>query len=158
MDDDRFDTLAKFIVSTTTRRKSLTALFGGGVAVLSLASPDATWSAKTGNCKETCGTCEACRTGKCKRKNGKKRCKPGTCGLLPGLSECAVGEVRNPVTCGCCQVNGLSCSPGGSNRCCSGACTDFGGVFFCLGFIEGKSCQFGAQCRSGVCNSDGRCA
>ena len=157
MDGDRFDTLAKSVVSTTNRQRFLAALFGGGVAALGLASPDETSSARTGNCKETCGLCEACRQGKCKRRNGKKRCKPGICEPRRDLDECSAVDVRDQLTCGCCQVLGQPCVPGCNNRCCSGTCADIGGVFFCLGLIEGKSCRFGAQCQSGVCNSQGEC-
>lgn len=160
MDGNRFDAFAKSISSTASRRRSLGALLGGGIAVFGLAKPDEAWSAKSGKCRETCGPCEACRKGKCKRKNGRKRCKPGTCELLPGLSECPAGQVRNPTTCGCCQANGQTCEQGGGNPgnlCCSGGCFDIGERTICRGLPAGRRCEFGAQCQSGVCSSQGEC-
>lgn len=138
MDGDQLDALAKFIGSTVNRRHALIALVGGGAVTLSLTDPDETWSAKTGACKETCGPCEVCRKGRCKRKNGKKRCKPGVCEPRQDLDVCGVLEVRDPDTCGCCQTSGM-CVPSSNVGCCSGSCTDVGGVFFCLDLIEGMS-------------------
>lgn len=158
MDGNRFDAFAKSITSTTNRRRALFALVGGGVAARGLDTPGESWAAKSGNCRESCGVCEVCLKGKCKRKNGKKRCKPGTCVLQPGLSECPGGQIRNPLTCGCCQSNGQTCSQGAGNLCCSEGCFDIGSRTICRGRPEGLTCEFDAQCQSGSCSSQGVCA
>ena len=159
MDPNRFDFIAKTLAAATTRRRSLGGLFGGALGALGLADPDDSSAAKSGKCKQTCAACEDCKKGKCKKKNGKKRCKKGKCVTRPGVPTCtAVTQALNPLTCTCCGTGGdpVSCPMAGTNAsCCTGTCDTVGQV--CVSRSPGVSCQFGAQCASGVCDSNSLC-
>ena len=88
MDAKRFDTIAKAFISETSRRRTLGGLLGGALGALGLAGLDDVDAAKSGKCKEACGICEFCQKGKCKQKNGKKRCKAGKCQPKPNETPC----------------------------------------------------------------------
>jgi hypothetical protein len=157
MDSNRFDAIAKSLITEMSRRRTLGGLVGGTLGVLGLGGADEIQSAKSGKCKQTCGLCEDCAKGKCrKKKSGKKVCKAGQCQPRRDLEDCPAGQVRNPLTCGCCQTNGQICTATDNNNCCSEGCFDIGTVNICRGRPEGLSCDFGAQCESGVC-SNGKC-
>jgi hypothetical protein len=180
MDADRFDSLARTLTAAGSRRRAFAAALSGGLGLLGLASPDDAAAARSGKCKPKCGDCEQCKKGDCKRKNGKKRCKKGKCQPLTGpacsggrvcqagscvcrsgtercggacVARCGAATVRNPVTCGCCQVAGETCSFDGANNCCSGLCP--GGT--CESKFSGDACTFAEQCGTGVCRG-GLCA
>ncbi len=183
MDAERFDSLTRSVTVSGSRRRALAAAFGGTLGLLGLPHPDDAATAKSGKCKPTCGECERCRKGDCKRKNGKKRCRPGKCtptaertacgsgGVCQGgscvcasgtepcdgacVATCGTGETRNPVTCGCCKTNLQSCTPNGNNpACCSAVCA---GSVGCAGLAGNSPCQFDAQCKSGICAGNGQC-
>ena len=160
MDARRFDAIAKALTNKRSRRWTLGGLLGGPLGLLAVANPDDAWSAKSGKCKQPCGACKRCDKGKCEKKNGKKRCKKGTCKPQDGLAVCGAGQIRNPVTCGCCSLNGQTCSPAGANTtCCSGRCGANGsssGQDPCAGRFGGQPCEFNEQCLSGIC-SNGAC-
>jgi hypothetical protein len=153
MDGDRFDSLARSLSAAGSRRRAFAIAFSGGQALLGLARPDDAVEAKSGKCKPKCGACETCQKGNCKRKNGKKQCKKGKCKPRKGVVDCPAGQLRNPVTCGCCQVAGQTCPVSGANSCCSGLCP--GGT--CESRVSGAPCAFGAECGTGVCRN-GVCA
>lgn len=153
MDADRFDTVARFLSTAGSRRRTLAVALSGGLGLLGLAHADDAVAARSGRCRPRCGPCEQCQRGDCKRKNGKKRCKRGKCKPRQDLVNCPPGQVRNPITCGCCQVLGETCPATGSNNCCSGRCD----VGLCESGGGGAPCTFGEQCGSGVCRG-GACA
>lgn len=153
MDADRFDSLARALFSVGTRRSAFIVALSGGLGLLGLARVDDATAAKSGRCKPKCGPCERCQRGDCKRKNGKKRCTRGKCKPREDLIDCPAGQVRNIVTCGCCQIGGETCPFAGVNNCCSGSCP--GGT--CESKRSGDACAFGAECGTGVCR-DGSCA
>ena len=157
MDAKRFDAIAKILVTARSRRWTRGGLLAGTLGLLASANPEEVWSAKSGKCKQPCAACEQCDKGKCQKKNGKKRCRKGKCKPLARLAACAPGQMRNPVTCGCCSINGQTCSPAGpSSTCCSGRCGANGsssGTDFCSGRFGGQPCDFSEQCLSGICNN-----
>ena len=54
MDADRFDAMAKTLISETSRRRTLGSLLGASLAALGLTHPRET-RAKSGRCKPKCG-------------------------------------------------------------------------------------------------------
>ena len=98
MDSRRFDQFARIIGATSSRRvvsRLIGGLALGGPAVL-LGSAVGE-AAKSGNCNPACAACQACAKGKCKKKHGKKKCKPGTCVAVTNGTACG----NNP--CKTCQ-------------------------------------------------------
>lgn len=140
MDAERFDAIAKALTSESTRRRTLGGLAGGALVALGLADPEDAWSQKSGTCPSTCGLCERCDEGRCRRnRRGKKRCRAGKCKVNTG------GLCYDPVTdvSGTCQSDARCCLTPGTrcsrhcasnsrlfcNACCSGNCLNDG---FCL--------------------------
>ena len=74
MDPNRFDAITKAPVSQTNRRRTLSLVLGGALGLLGWAESEA---GKSGKCKPACHECQYCKKGTCKKKNGKKTCKPG---------------------------------------------------------------------------------
>lgn len=87
-----FDALTKAWITGTTRRRTLAGAFSGTLAAVGLAFGEDVDAAKSGQCKKTCGQCEFCQTGRCKRKNGKKRCQKGKCENLRSGTSCTGGN------------------------------------------------------------------
>jgi len=85
VDAERFDALLRTLVTPTARRTVMATL--SAVAFGSILSPPAT-ARRSGACVPPCGECEHCATGACKRKHHKKRCRAGTCQLLPAGTPC----------------------------------------------------------------------
>src|SRR5215211_1377233 len=104
MQDTGFDDLAKSSGTVTTRRLTLGALLAGALARLGLGEATAkkggkvAWAEST-NCKLvlSCGTCRSFKKGRVTRKNGRKRCKKGTCQPLSG-TPCTT-STGDPGTC-----------------------------------------------------------
>jgi len=115
MADTRFDDATKSFNSLTSRRVTLGALLGGALGRLGLGGADAKKSKDGGQrgggqgagaeansvaCMPYCGTCPSCQSctkGKCRTKNGKKRCKKGTCQALSGTP--CTPTTGGPATC-----------------------------------------------------------
>lgn len=172
MDADDFDRLTRSFTATPSRRHIARALAGLGLAgALGLRPGAASVSAKnkkrrkckggTKRCGKTClpraaccdhSDCPAgasCERGSCVCPGGEELCD-GRCGPI-----CLSTQVRNPVNCGCCTKNDLSCSPAGANpACCSGTCSATG---MCVGRAVLQPCEFAAQCATGACSSTGLC-
>jgi hypothetical protein len=141
MDGFRFDAIAKALVVSASRRRTLGTLLAGGLAAVGLTDPEDAWAAKSGKCTKDCGPCERCQKGQCSRNNkGKRRCKKGKCVRRSTGAPCT----SNSVT-GTCQSDGRCCRnvtevcsdacPGASpsiacTACCSGTCN--GGTGLCL--------------------------
>jgi len=186
MDDTRLTTFSRTLFATPTRRLTVRTLAALGAAVVTgrgsarakkkgrkhkrdngaqcpeLQCPEpgcaAACTGKTCGPDGCGGSCGACLGGKCR--SGICDCSGGGGGkdLCGGncVTPCRTGTVRNPYTCACCPVNGetSACPPSGlSDRCCSGLCDPDD---HCLGSTG--SCQFDAQCQSGVCQVNGTCA
>jgi hypothetical protein len=101
----------------------------------------------------------SCLSATCTCPTGQEACG-GVC-----LDLCPAGlSVRNPVTCGCCRVNLLPLPVipcGAPFPCCSEICVTIPSLppqSLCVPRATGDPCQFGAQCASGVCASNGQCA
>jgi hypothetical protein len=111
MDADRFDAMARALLSETSRRRTLGSLLGGTLAALGLTHSHET-RARSRRCKPECGECETCKKGECKRKNGQKVCKKGKCRPKADGTACSGGRVCQAGTCGCAsgrEFCGLSC-------------------------------------------------
>jgi hypothetical protein len=145
MDADRFDALARSLTVAGSRRRALTAL-SGSLGLLGFARPDEATAAKSGRCKPTCGECEKCKRGDCKRKHGERHCKKGRCKPKLDGTACSGGRVCQAgscvctggrefcgLDCGCCVPNApiANAIPGrhvctASSECCDGGtCCNF---------------------------------
>jgi hypothetical protein len=145
MDQHRFDALAKLVGSGATRRGALALLAGLGLGSL---SPTGTEAAKSGKCKPACTECQTCNTGKCRRKNGKKRCKKGTCEPLPNGTACASPNGATGATC----QNGTCTCP----TLCNGTCVDTQSDEANCGTC-GKVCGTNQVCQRGFCFPKAAC-
>lgn len=101
MDAIRFDALTKVLIAETSRRRTLAGLLGAALGVLGFGGNDDADAAKSGKCKNACSTCQFCKKGKCKKKDGKKRCRPGMCQLKANGTWCASGAACQDGTCLC---------------------------------------------------------
>lgn len=147
MDESRLDRIARVVGACTDRRgftRILTVLIAGGVtASTGVGSSEAS---KSGKCKPACGACATCQPGKCKRKHGKKKCKPGTCTVLPngtvcnGSGQCLNGTCNAQPTC---LGTGQPCTAGQVNSCCSGVCR---GDDHCQNSGNGQPCLQTSDC------------
>ena len=77
MDGTGFDTLARSLTTSRSRRQALVATLGAALGARGRPVPNAALAAKSGKCQRQPGECETCKKGKCQRKNGKKSCKAG---------------------------------------------------------------------------------
>lgn len=154
MDSRRFDQFTR-IVGATSSRRAVSRLVGslalGGSTIL--LSANASEAAKSGNCNPTCPACQACAKGKCKKKHGKKKCKPGTCVAITNGTGCD----SNP--CKLCQngacvnaADGSTCN--GTGQCLNAVCN---AKPTCLGTGADCTQQTAATCCSGVCRGDDHC-
>jgi hypothetical protein len=95
VNNQTFDAIAHRLPSTTSRRDI--ARTGGSVFATAILahiglSPSGGLSAKSGTCKKSCGECERCNPGKCRKtKNGKKWCRRGTCKPTADFTNCSFG-------------------------------------------------------------------
>ena len=94
------------------------------MAALGLVNQDEAEAAST--CKPTCGECQTCQKGNCKKKNGKKKCAKGKCTDKSNGTDCSRGTCQNG-TCATPQTQSqpivcqgqIQCPAGtGSNGCC----------------------------------------
>jgi hypothetical protein len=178
MDDARFDSLAKTLASRSHRRLAARALLGSALGVLAFADAEA---GRSGACRPACAECQSCDEGRCRRKKGKKRCKPGACvqaGNGSGCQnnpckECQNGECvdkangtacNGPGKCfgGTCNQPPSCTSVGGScnllsDSCCSGDCSaPIGGT--CQASSIGERCRTESDCGIiAFCNAQFRC-
>ena len=116
-----------------------------------------------------------CQNGDCVCPDGRPTCKDGfcclhfhvcengQCGCPDGLEQCGESCVapcpagistRNPITCGCCRINGgpfpLPCN--NPFPCCSEQCVPLPmNQSTCIGLDIGESCDFSAQCANNRC-------
>src|SRR5262245_58884441 len=96
MENTTFDTWAKAFAMLMSRRLTVGALLSGALTHHGLADAGAKQGKHANgrssmggrnavtegnkNCDPACGACQTCHKGSCKKKkNGKKKCKPGTC-------------------------------------------------------------------------------
>jgi hypothetical protein len=150
VDENRFDDIAKALVSPANRRLTFGALLGGALGILGTAESEA---AQNGKCRPDCDVCEQCNRGRCRRnRRGRRRCNPGTCFPVTGPAcgqpiggicqngiclcplgqdecgnlcrpVCPLGQVREFATCSCCKLSGTGpCILGTDVTCCSGRC------------------------------------
>ena len=90
MNYHEFDIFARHLGIATSRR-SFARLGSGALAALGFSSSEV-FAAKSGKCKNPCGECELCDSGKCRKtKHGKKRCKRGTCKPKADFTNCEFG-------------------------------------------------------------------
>ncbi len=143
MDGNRFDALAKTLIAATNRRQTLGALLGGALAARGLAAPDDAAAARSRRCKRKPGECEVCKKGKCKNKNGKKKCKAGK--ITPKANGTACTNPRGNATC----QNGTCTCPRGLTA-CSGVCTDVQADEANCGTC-GTVCRGDQPCQNGTC-------
>jgi hypothetical protein len=146
MDDARFDTLARFMASRADRRVAAPALFGSVLGLLTFTGADA---AKSGNCTPACPECQSCDKGTCKRKKGKKRCRPGTCVPVGNGTGCG-GDPCKACQNGNCasKGNGDSCENNPCKTCQNGACASK---------ENGTACNGAGKCHNGTCNQPPNC-
>ena len=101
MNNQTFDAMAHRLPLTTSRR-DIAGAGGSALATAVLAriglSPSGGLAAKSGTCKKPCGECALCDPGKCRKtKNGKKRCRRGTCKPKADFTNCSFGFCANGV-------------------------------------------------------------
>lgn len=154
MDSRRFDQFTRIVGATSSRR--IVSRFLGGLALsgsAALLGVGTGMAASSGTCKPACPTCQTCEKGKCKKKHGKKKCKPGTC--IPVSNGTACGD--NP--CKTCQGgacvnagNGTPCN--GTGQCLNGTCN---ARPTCLSTGADCTPQTAASCCSGVCLGNNHC-
>jgi hypothetical protein len=157
MNPERFDTLIRALPSRTSRRGLIPLLgaFPLGGTLGSLPGP-AGVIAKSGTCKPACGVCQTCQKGKCSKKRGKKKCRPGVCRLAAndtacnGTGKCASGTCNPQPTC---TQSPAACTTDDPTVCCSDVCipVGFGNVGFCLQGEPGKECITNGDCFSVSC-------
>ena len=155
MDATCFDAFTRSLSTTRSRRDALAALLGGSFGIFGLVHPDDAKAAKSGKCKPDCGPCATCAKGKCKKKNGKKKCKKGTCVPTPndticnGTGRCLNGTCNDlPV----CAQFGAGCSTANPGTCCSDVCIVTGMMVAACSFgAPGQECIAGTDCASGGC-------
>src|SRR3712207_1016646 len=92
MDAARFDALSRSLIVAGSRRQTLAAVLSGALGWHALVHPGVASAARSGRCKQPCGECERCQKGACKKRNGKKRCKPGRCVAEANDAPCAGGS------------------------------------------------------------------
>lgn len=142
MDANRFDTLIRSLSELSSRRRLGRGLAAVTVGLVGARLPSAATARRKRKKRNKQKNSTAC-------KNGKERCQEQCVALCPS------GQVRNPLTCGCCQVTGASCSPAGpSSVCCSETCS---GATTCSGRNAAEACDFSAQCATGFCSPAGLC-
>lgn len=170
----RFDTLIRSLIRSRSRRDAVR-VFSGSLLAGLLTNDLRSGIAKKGKhgegkkhkkrttnrCIPTCagrtcgddgcgGSCGPCANGVCNAGNctcptsGTERCGSGC------AQPCSGGQVRNPVTCGCCTPNEGGCTA--ENQCCSGNCLLDAQTVFCLGRPSSQACQFDAQCNNPPCS------
>jgi hypothetical protein len=168
VDPKQFDAIARLLVSAANRRRALRALLGGAVGVLGVRDA----AARNGACEPACGDCGTCQKGTCKKKRGKKRCKPGVCLPNPNggacennpCKSCQNGQCTNRATGTACQnnpckecrngtcsnkTNGSGCQNNSCKECQNGTCVNKAGNSPCTGglCLDG-SCNPPTGCRS----------
>ena len=117
MDADRFDAIAKTLITHTSRRRTLGGLVGAALVAIRLTDPDEASASTSRKCKPKCGECRKCQKGDCKMKNGKKVCKKGKCKPQPNGTACSVGTCQNG---GCiCPFVGLRGLCADAGACCT---------------------------------------
>ena len=91
MDAHRFDQFLRAFTTVRSRRDHARALLG--FALGSAAGATLTNEVAAGRgCKTPCGECGFCKRGRCRKKNGKKRCEPGKCLEIPDGTPCSIGS------------------------------------------------------------------
>ena len=166
MDSHRFDAFARMLTDGRSRRGLVRLLAGLALGVLVSSRPEESW-AESGKCKKKCGPCQKCDRGKCEKKNGKTRRKPGKCkpkangtpctsGVCQdGICDCAPGQQRSGGVCAtppnCVGQNQL-CTQGVTS-CCSNTCFDpcVSCEPACACSTTGEACNTSADC----CGSPG---
>src|SRR5215212_4981744 len=152
MDAERFDTLARSLTTTGSRRRALAAL-AGLLGLLGLAQPgDATAG---GACKPSCNECATCKKGKCHKTKHGKVCKKGKCKPKPNDTTCnGTGKCLNE-TCNAqpsCMQFSAPCIVGTPPFCCSGICNNFNPFdVHCDKGAAGTMCLAATDCTSGSC-------
>jgi hypothetical protein len=161
--ESSFDELARGLASgSISRGKALrlmgAALVGGtltsfGIGGVALADD---------RCKPTAKKCK--KNKQCCSGN----CSGGTCAACPSAqvlcngscvsTSCSEGQIFDPSSCACvaqCIPEFATCTA--DTQCCSGICSDFGGVLTCDDCRNpGGSCAAGERCCGGECEN-GRC-
>lgn len=156
MDGSSFDALTTRLVDRgTQRRQVLRGLGLGALGVLGVAvlpeQEDVRAAGK--GCRTDCGPCATCQPGTCKRKHGKKKCRPGACvprgdgAPCSGTGQCLSGTCNPRPTC---APRFSSCIPDGD--CCSGICQYFDmALNNCLAGPAGTPCYADGDCESASC-------
>jgi len=155
MDGSQFDALTRLLDRGAQRRQVLRSLALGvcvGLGFSVIPRMEAVHAAGKG-CRKDCGPCATCQTGTCKRKQGKKKCKPGTCvpqadgTSCDGTGLCLNGMCNPRPTC---APWNASCIPDGD--CCSGACAYFDmALNFCMAGPAGRPCYENDDCELASC-------
>jgi hypothetical protein len=132
MDADRFDSVAKSVGRSATRRLTLRTLLGGTLGLLGLAET----TAKGKKRKKRCGSC--------KRRNKQGRCRPKpNDAVCEGSGKCLNGTCNPQPTC---KPTDTVCTT--NTECCSGSCP---GATLCAKGGAGTPCFGGNDCTSGNC-------
>jgi hypothetical protein len=130
MESARFDAVTRALAQGRSRRATLLVTLG---AVLGASGLDVSEEVSAGGaCNPVCGECQQCDKGKCRKKHGKKRCKPGLCTSV---------------------ANGTGCAAG---ACVNGICTNLKTDETNCGSV-GNACGATQICQEGVCLSKSNC-
>ncbi len=185
MDASRFDIISRSLSTTPTRRLTVRALTALGLVAVSGPATAAKKKGGKKKCKDKGDSCPTCPESPCAPKCTGKTCGPdgcgGSCGACTGgtcrsgtcdcsgndtetevcggncVAPCPSDRARNPFTCACCIATGERSgnSQTCAQDCCSGVCGLIDAIVRCLGGVG--TCQFDAQCASGVCQANGTC-
>jgi hypothetical protein len=167
MDTDRFDTLARSLTESGSRRRALATLLGGGLVPV-LGRTDGEAKKK----KKACGRCQIKKKGKCTQAPDDapcatgRTCQGGACTCLPGTyfcesqtqeTCCTTGQACNSGTCGACPATNAYCDFNTQLVC--GIDSGTNGLCSCVTSVEGKTvCSNGfGQCQTQSCETDEEC-
>ena len=152
MDAAQFDRLTLAIAASLSRRSVLRTVLGvSALGVLRLTQPQHV-RARSRQCKPTCGECQQCATGRCrKNKRGRKVCTKGKCKPANDGITCENNVCR---TCqgGVCSSKpaseGTTCENNPCRECRNGVCSNT---------MDDTTCNSTGKCLSGTCNPRPTC-
>lgn len=156
MDGDRFDRVVRALASGAGTRRTL--IQAGGASLLTAALAQLGIEDAAARCVGLLKRCGGRKGGKCcgdGRCRGRRcRCPGGREILAGGCTSCCPDNRLWKPDCGCCLMTDAFCTFAEQSACCSATCESGK----CKGRGDGFGCTFGAQCKSGFCNTAGVCA
>ena len=156
MDGTQFDSLVRVGITGAGRRQVLRTLGAALLSSIGIAAIEQAGPVEAGGvCRSDCGPCGHCMPGKCKRKHGKKKCKPGVCVTKANGAACGNNGSCQDGACAevpTCLQTGRACF--GVGTCCSGICTYIDSkLSYCQRGVAGTQCYIDDDCNSQDCRN-----